>query len=383
MSVTAFNAQAVREREFPITESWCYLDHASRGPLPASHVAAVTAFANDLMCAGEPFAYQTADKMDELRGLAGGLMNAEASDIALLTSTGRGFGVVASGLDWQEGDEIVTYAKEFPGVVIPWLQLEDRGVRVRFVEDRDGRYEVDDVAALITDRTRVVALSLVNFVSGFRAPIEAIADLCKPRGIWLVVDVAQALGAIPVDAQALRADVLTAQVYKHVLGGFGISVCYCSPEIREVLRVASAGWAGRPKEFIGSPDYTIPLSPDARRFEASHPGSLEVRGLLASLTLLTESDPALYQGHIADLSRELTEGLQARGWVVANSDRPAERSSIVSAVKPTGTADSLDEDMRKAHVACSVRSGRLRLAPHLYNTSQDTEYFFECLDRSV
>jgi cysteine desulfurase/selenocysteine lyase len=380
MQMIESDIQALRESEFPITETWCYLDHASQGPLPASHVAAVSAATEHLMRSGDSLVYETIAKLDDCRRLAATLVNAAPADIALLTSTGQGIGLVAQGLDWQDGDEMITYAGEFPSVVLPWLQFRDRGVRVRFVEDRGCRYDAEDVEALISDRTRVIALSLVNFAHGFRAPIETVAEMCRARGIWLVVDVAQGLGVIPVDAEALGADILSAQAYKHLLGGFGISVCYCSPRTRRELRVAGAGWAGREPGAISGTDFERPLSPDARRFETSHPGFAAIRGLLASLRLLIDSSPALYQRRIADLADQLVEGLQERGWVIAGSLRAGERSSIVSATRPGVDLGDVHAKLHERRIACSHRAERLRFAPHFYNTADDLSRLFGFLD---
>src|SRR6185437_9230605 len=137
---------ALRQSEFPITETTCYLDHASLGPLPRSHVAELNEAAHQLMVSGDPRVLET---IDDIRAQAAVLLNAEPGDIALLTSTAQGLCLVAEGLDWREGDEVITYAGEFPSVVLPWLQLRDRGVVVRFVQDRGCRFEAEDVEALI------------------------------------------------------------------------------------------------------------------------------------------------------------------------------------------------------------------------------------------
>jgi cysteine desulfurase / selenocysteine lyase len=362
---------ALREREFPVTETVCYLDNASLGPLPRSHVAEVLAATEHLMLTGDPAVADTIAKMDEVRGVVARLINAEPASIALLTSTAQGLALVAQGLDWNDGDEVITYEGEFPSVALPWLQLRDRGVRVRFVEDRGRRYDVEDVEALINDRTRVVSLSLVNYAHGFRAPIEEIGKLCRARGIWLVVDIVQGLGVIPVDAAKLGADILSAQAYKHLLGGFGISVCYCSPRVLRELRVSGAGWAGRERPLVSGSDFERPLAADARRFEASHPPFAAIRGFLASLRLLIDHLPLGYQDRIADMRDELVDGLEERGWTVVSFQRPEEHSSIVSAGRPGIDLAAIHATLGANGMAFSHRGDWFRFAPHLYTTSED------------
>ncbi len=374
---------ALRQSEFPITETTCYLDHASLGPLPRSHVAELNEAAQQLMVSGDPRVLETIEKMDDIRAQAAVLLNAEPGDIALLTSTAQGLCLVAEGLDWREGDEVITYAGEFPSVVLPWLQLRDRGVVVRFVQDRGCRFEAEDVEALISDRTRVVSLSLVNFAHGFRAPIEAIGEMCRKRGIWLVVDVVQGLGVIPVDASALGADILSAQAYKHLLGGFGISLCYCSPRARTELRVVTAGWAGRERGPISGTDFERPLAADARRFEPSHPPFTAIRGFLASLRLLTGQLPLGYLDRIKALTDELIDGLRDIGWSVVSSLRPEERSSVVAATHPGIDLVALHRERARHGLAFSLRGDAFRFAPHFYNTSDDLSQLLEFLRRAA
>jgi selenocysteine lyase/cysteine desulfurase len=281
---------------------------------------------------------------------------------------------VAQGLDWREGDEVITYTREYPTLVLPWLQLRDLGVQVRFVEDRSCRYEIDDVKELITQRTRVVVLSLVNFAHGFRAPLEEIGRLCKERDIWFVVDACQALGAVPVDVGELGADIVSAHAYKHLLGGFGVSICYCSARARTELRVTGAGATGRDREtIIGSIGFEEPLSRDARRFESSFQTSGAIAGFLESLRLLVDGPEGLYHGRIAHLAGLLADGVREQGWVVGSSLREGERSSIISITRPETDLARVQSELVKRRVVFAHRAGFLRIAPHFYNTTDEVE----------
>jgi selenocysteine lyase/cysteine desulfurase len=193
----------------------------------------------------------------------------------------------------------------------------------------------------------------------------------------------QGLGVIPVDAAALGADILSAQAYKHLLGGFGISVCYCSPRARSELRVSGAGWAGRERGPISGIDFDRPLSADARRFEASQPGFAAIRGFLASLRLLCDHLPLGYQSRIADLTQELVDGLQERGWTVVSSLRETERSSIVSAARPGADLTELHRQLGERGFAFSHRLGAFRFAPHFYNTSGDLARLLGALESAA
>jgi selenocysteine lyase/cysteine desulfurase len=382
--VTAITAdfEAIRRDQFPIVDEWAYLNHASIGPLPRANVASATAC---LAMLSETNLRDAVDvvvaKETEIRALAATLMRCEPADVALLRSTGSGPNLVAQGLDWVPGDEVVTYELEHANAVFPWVHLADRGVTVRYVPDRGHRFEIGDVAARLSPRTRVVCLSLVNFAHGFRAPIETIGELCRQRGIWLVVDAVQALGVLDVDVPALGADVVTAHAYKWLLGGFGLAIAYCSPRARRELRVPEVGWMARANasDLSNLIDFSVNLADDGRRFEPSEPNLPALFGLAASLGLIHEVGIRSIEARVSALVTDLGDGLHARGYEVVSSTRPEERSGIVAARREGMNGDAIRAAMDEARVACSVREGRVRVAPHFYNSVEDVGRFLAAL----
>ena len=163
--------ESLRRSEFPLTESCAYLNHAGTGPLPRRHVAAASAFLA-ACCEGKPptTLAQSEIQLAALRGRAGALMSAGAEDIAVLSHTTQALALVPLALDWREGDEVITFEKDYPSIVFSLMRLRRLGVKLRFIPDRGGRFELEDLRALLTPRTRLISLSLVNFVTGFRAP---------------------------------------------------------------------------------------------------------------------------------------------------------------------------------------------------------------------
>jgi selenocysteine lyase/cysteine desulfurase len=256
-------------------------------------------------------------------------------------------------------------------------------VRVRFIKDRGFRFEASDVEELINERTRVVCLSLVNFAHGFRAPIERIGRICRERGIWLVVDAVQALGVIPLDARSLGADIISAHAYKWLLGGFGLSLCYCSPRARRELRVPQIGWMGRREvtDLSALLRFDIDLTDEARRFEPSEPHLAGLYGLAASLDLLVSVGRDTIAVAVARLVEQTITGLQDRGYEVVSSQREGERSSIVSARPPGVESETIRAALERARVSCSIREGRIRVAPHFYNQPEDVARLLTCLPR--
>src|SRR5207302_4237352 len=132
-------------------------------------------------------------RVEEVRALAGKLLNADPFDIAFIKNTSEGIGIVAEGFPWQPGDNIVTAAEEYPANIYPWMNLAARGVEMRAVASRDGRLWLDDVRTAMDGRTRLVSLSAVEFSSGFRNDLVAVGSQCREQGAYLFVDAIQAL----------------------------------------------------------------------------------------------------------------------------------------------------------------------------------------------
>ncbi len=231
----------LRREEFPVTAEKVWFDTATYGPLPVSNVRAQTRLIEGMMLGVDaPGLGHWWDGAAEVRGKVGQFIGCDPADVALLRSTGEGISLVSLGLDWQPGDEVVVYDHEFPSGVYPFLALEKKGVKVVFVRDRGRhRFDVADVAEVMSDRTRVVCISLVNCYHGFRAPVEQMAALCRERGCWLLVDAVQGVGVLPVQVASLGADLVSAHGYKSMCAGYGISL------LLRLARRCAPAWRSR------------------------------------------------------------------------------------------------------------------------------------------
>lgn len=367
----------VRDEQFPVTREWAWFNTAAYGPLPLCNVEAQMSFLQG-MSAGKTAAGigHWWEGAASVRAKVGQLINADPEDICFLKSTNEGLGLVVTGLDWAPGDEVITYDQEFPSTVYPWLGLARKGVAVRFVRDRGrARFDVDDVAELISPRTRVVCVSLVNFSNGFRAPVEAIAELCRSQGIWLVVDAVQAAGCLPVDVQSLGADLVSAHGYKSLCSGFGISFCYVAPRLRGSLAVAVPGWKSieNVTDITHQLDYQLTLARGSRRYESGVPNISGMYGMGASIDLFLGIGMDVIGQHVLAMSALVAEQVEARDYHVVSSLTPTERSGIVSVNccgrEPVDAAAAL----KRAGVMCSVREGRLRISCHLFVDEDDVQ----------
>lgn len=370
-----YDVGALRADQFPITRRWAYLDNGTFGPLPRAAADAAAAWSRSLS-EGDRLPVPWSAEVERVRGLAARLFGCAADDLAFVKGSAEGLGLVALGLDWHAGDEVIVPEAEFPAGVLPWLGLERLGVRVRFAR-LAGRHRFDaaDVEEMLGERTRVVCVGLVNFGNGFRAPVEAIAAACRRHGAWLLVDATQAAGVLRLDVRTLGCHLLVAHGYKYLLAGYGAAPCYVHPELRACLRVPEPGWKSLPGAGDDSiTDYAgVEMMDDARRFEPSIPAATPIVGMGASLELLLGLGVDAIERWTLDLAATARDALRERGYDVVSSDRPGERSSILSVTRTGADLRALEARLREAGVVTAVREGRLRLSLHGYNDQDDVD----------
>jgi cysteine desulfurase / selenocysteine lyase len=362
--------------QFPILQSWTYFDHATFGPTPMTNVRASQDAARKM--SELPIAdIGGSASMEQLRGEGAGLLRCRPDNVALLKCTSEGIDLVAQGIDWRQGDEVLCYEKDFPGTLAPWTALQARGVVVRMVRDLDrSRFEVADVEALITDRTRVICFSLVNADHGFRAPAAEITALARPRGIWVAVDAVQAVGCLDIDVESLGADVVAAHGYKFLLSGFGVALVYCSPRAVAELNPPQIGWKNSP----GAGPIGIPVTADgARRFESSVAAIPVVAGMRASIALLQSVGLANIEARVRAVVEEVAEAASAKGYRIRSSRLAGEGSAVLSIRHPSLATTSVHEALHEAHVACALRNDAIRIAPHFYNSAADVAKLVDAL----
>ena len=374
---------ALRRDQFPVTRKWSWFNHATFGPPPRVYAEAVSAFSETMAAGDLPEGYGLfGEAVDRVRAKAARFVNCDPDDVAFLKNTAEGVGVVALGLDWKPGDQVIAYDQAFPADVYPWMNLAGRGVELRLIQDRGRqRHNVADVEALMTPRTRVVCLELVNFNNGFRAPIEEIAALCHARGAWLIVDATQAAGALRMDVRELGCDVLVAHGYKFLMAGWGTAICYYAPHAREALGVPEPGWKSvqNIRNITSLVDYKLDFAREARRFEPGVPDVTSIFGLEAVIDLLEGLGTGQVEERVLEYGAEVADALEGRGWRVVSSRRAGERSGIMSVEREGIDTVKVQEELRRRHVACAVREGRMRVSVHCYNDRSDLDRLLDCL----
>ena len=307
------------------------------------------------------------------------LMNADATEIAFMKNTTQGILIAANGINWREGDNVVTTAVEFPANVYPWWSLKERyGVSTRMVPERDGRIHIEDIAAALDEGTRVLTISHVEFASGFRNDIEALGALCRERDIWFVVDAIQSLGVVEVDVKLCNVDILAADGHKWLLAPEGAAIFYCADERREQLINTNVGWASvvNPRDFL---NYDLTQKPDATRFEEGSYNSVGLYGLKAAIDLLHDIGIPAIEGRVLELTARLIDGLQAKGYRVLTPTTDSERAGIVIFESEQHTPTEIYETLYTENIITAERGSGVRVSPHFYNTASEIEHLLEVL----
>ncbi len=374
----------VRRDWMPVAKRFAYLDHAAVAPLPQPAAAALIHWAREAMEQGDAVWPQWAQRLEVIRKRAADLVNARVAEMAFIPNTTAGIGLVAEGLDWRPGDNVVTPADEFPSNVYPWLNLARRGVETRRVVVGSGQSLEDAMLAACDSRTRLISVSWVEFATGRRTRIEALAAAARRRGISIFLDAIQGLGVFPLDLQETPIDFLAADGHKWLLGPEGAGLLYIRSESMGQLQPLQVGWNSVRQRFdfdTIEPDWR----PEAARYEG---GSHNMPGLMAlgaSLEMLLDwgvgpSDDRVAQ-RVLQVSDLAVERLQAIGAQVL-SDRSADRRSGIVAFLPAGGEDpqSIRKRCLARNVVLSCRGGRLRISVHAYNNAGDLARLISVLE---
>jgi len=361
------------DSEFRIAADYIFLNHAAVSPWPQRTADAVERFARENLIFGPIHYPDWLDVEMQLRRQLATLINAPSSDdIALLKNTSEGLSLVAYGLDWHAGDNIVSSNQEFPSNRVVWESLGNQGVELRQVDlIRAGSTPEAELEAACDENTRLLAISSVQFASGLTLDLQRLGRFCRQNDILFCIDAIQSIGALAMDVQAIEADFVVADGHKWMLGPEGLALFYCRAERREHLRLRQFGW-----HMLEKPgDYDLrewrPAA-TAQRFECGSPNMLGIHALSASIGLLLEAGIAAIEGLVHARAEFLAERLKAIQGVQIR-DEVFRNSGIVAFGHPDVNSEALFKALQKQKVICALRSGAVRLSPHFYTAEAALE----------
>jgi selenocysteine lyase/cysteine desulfurase len=374
------NTASVRDH-FPHTAHQTYVNHAAVSPISRPVTDAIDGYVAERHGAdpGAPIAnFESFQPLVvETKERAAKVLQTDAERVEFIPNTSTGLNVLAQGLDWTAGDRIAVPDGAFPTNVYPFLNLEREGVTVDFVPTEEGAYTVEDVEETLRPETRLLSVSWVHFLSGFRADLNALGELCEVHDVLFCVDAIQGLGALQIDVEEAGVDFLAAGGHKWLMAIQGIGVLYCDEALQETLHPPT-GWLHGPIDWDHLDDYELAFHDDARRFRTGTLRSVGVAALHAALGLYLDAGPAWCEDRILDLSTTLAAELADRGLPRYGTDDPTHASGIVT-VAPDGP-DGLFDHLKSHDITGAMRNRKVRFAPTYYNDESDLEAILDAVD---
>ncbi|HEX7333510.1 MAG TPA: aminotransferase class V-fold PLP-dependent enzyme [Pyrinomonadaceae bacterium] len=365
---------------FPITQRAIYFNHAAVSPPPIPSIQAVESQLRDVHENGSANFRNWLAVKEQARELLAGLLGARPEQVAFMRNTSDSLSTVANGISWQPGDNIITFSREFPSNIYPWLRLRDAfGVEVRMCEEREGRIDISELESLIDHKTRVVAISHVQYASGFRMDLERLGRAARRHDALFVVDTIQALGVVPTDVEAELIDVAAGASHKWLLAPEGVGYLYLSDRARERIQPTLVGWISVP-----NPDDYFNFEQGWNRgtlaWETGTGPAALLHGFNASLELLSRFGVQKIANYLEELTDYLCERLRGKRYEVVSSRAPGEKSQIVCIRHLDGlSAMSLYHQLNSKSIVTAPRGDRLRIAPHFYNTAAEVDQFVQAL----
>jgi len=365
-----------------------YLNHAATSPMSSRIMNIMTAYFIERSSGVLDNYVNDLPKVAECRMLIRRLINAEGTDrIAFVPNTSEALNIVASGLPWKTGDRILLNNLEFPANVYPYLHLKRHGVEIDMIEGVDGTITPDRIEAALTPKTRLVGLSAVQYLSGFRADLEAIGSLLKSKGILFVVDAIQAIGAVQIDVQQMKIDALASGGHKWQMSPQGTGYLYLTHTVQERIKQQYLGWLSVEDPWHFN-ELDQPPASGARRYEGGTLNVPGIWGMHTALTTLLDFGMNQVEQQILGLTRELIDGFQnVDGVTIYSPLQDEHRAGIVTINIDDVNAKNVFAMLSAQNISTGLRQGKIRYSPHFYMTLEEMQGAIdatrECIGRSA
>lgn len=354
--------------QFPVTERLIYLHHAGVSPLCRPAAEAMKRLADDCLLFGSLHYDQWMETYQGLRVAAARLINSAPEEIAIVKNTSEGISTVALGIDWRPGDKVVAFCEEFPANFFPWKRLENKGVRVVWLSYLDPLDRIDEAAR----GARLLALSFVQYLSGYRADLEAIGEICRRRGVFFFVDAIQGLGAFPLDVRKCHIQALAADGHKWLMGPEGCGILYIQKDLQDSIEPVEFGWTN----IAGYNDYAcrdMALRPDAGRYECGTLNTIGCYGLRAAIEFVLEAGVENIGNAVQALGDQIFEGVRRKGYETLGERTPSNGAGIVSFRKEGVDSRLIVRQLKDKNIVAAPRQGWVRMSPHFYISPTEIE----------
>ena len=353
---------------FPVTGNLIYLNHAAVSPLSRPVAEAMQHLAQDALDYGSLHYEKWMATYAGVRTSAAKLINASSSEIAIVKNTSEGIATVAMGIDWKPGDIVVAFEEEFPANLYPWQRLAPRGVEIRWLSIFDDLDRIDQACK----GARLLAISYVQYLSGYRVDLEKLGGICQRRNCFFFVDAIQGLGAFPIDVERDRIDALAADGHKWLIGPEGCGILYVRQSRQDEIEPVEFGWTNVAK-YNDYSSRDMALRPDAGRYECGTLNTIGCYGLRAAFDLLLEAGIPEVSVKVQALADRVWNGAQALGYETLGKRSPETGAGIVSIRKPGIEAHLIMRRLKDAGIIVATRQGWVRVSPHFYIEPADID----------
>ncbi len=360
--------------EFPELDHLVHLNSAAISLIPMRSRRALEEGLKDSELANEKWQENREKREYRTRINIAKMINASHTDIGIVTNTSEGINIVAQGIDWKKGDNVVLTDVEFPGNVLPWMYLEKRGVSVEIIKTEYGSDPTEKIFSAVNEKTRVVSVSFVGWIDGFKYNLDDIGRFCYERNIILAVDAIQGLGAMKIDVQSSNISFLSAGGFKWLLSPPGVGFMYINKSLLPQIEQKYAGYlsdASEAEDF----NFKMNLKKDIMRFRL---GSINYPGIAAfekSLEMILELGIDEIQNHILELNAYAANKLKEKDYFIISALEPENRSGILT-FGGKNIHEKYDRLIEK-NIITSYRREWIRISPHFYNNEDDINRFLE------
>lgn len=353
-----------------------YMNHAAIGPFPTPVYEAARHHL-EVRHSGkiENFEEGMQQIAEAREQIAAYISASRPEQVTFMGNTSDAISAVANGLEWNEGDEIILNRLEFPSNVQPFRRLEEKGVSIVFADHSGHTITPEAIEKKITPNTRLVSVSAVQYLGGFRADLQAIGEICKKHHIWFVVDGIQALGATPIDVQNCSIDALCSGGHKWMMAPLGSGFLYLSEKLQHTLTPVKTGWLSveEPWQLSNFNQTWLPVS---AHLETGTPNLIGISGLGAAIKLFRNIGTDAIYGHIHSLCSLLIQHIKNQeDCTLITPENIGERMGIVTfrAENSSTETDDVIEALKRKSVLISAREGFYRISPHFYNNQEEAE----------
>jgi selenocysteine lyase/cysteine desulfurase len=376
--IKRLNKMLIPKTEFIGLEDKIHLCAGGESPMLKSHRLAIEQFFKD-KALGEASRERMEETVHRCKKKIGVLLGVSSENIAFISTSSEGINLLAHGLKWRSGDNVVVCDVEFPSDVLPWTRLKEQGVEVRIVSNQNWFISLSDLKQALDDRTRVVAVSDVSYFTGQRLPLKALSEMVRASNALLSIDSTHAAGVIPV--QAGYADILVASCYKWLLGTHGVAIFYWNRERLPDFKPPFLGWhTGESIPDWRQPTVFTPRS-GAERFEAGNLGFISIYILDNALDHILRIGIPAIESHVLHLSGLAWEGLEELGFELMTPRDPSRRAGNICFMTPHISEIMAWLSKRKILVwGAYAGVGRVRVSTHLYNSAQDVQRLLNALE---